>query len=285
MTREITFTEPVVTTQFSVHQLRPRALAGLMLGGFARWMDAHVVSFPQLIDEYNSAVVIRSLLIDYQRPDLRFTEAAWLTIRVRMRVSTDADWLLVGLDYLAGERLAARGRLVLRVVSVGGDESLAATPGVLPDTLRSLFKADEVHPFTGTSTFRDPMPPLMTEQALGAQEWLTPLFRSHCEVADQWSFIEMLELATLARERFFARDDSPPVARDAVRAPVRSVGAVFRRPMFVFDECRVVTSARRVEQNGHVVFLHQMDRSALRKTHLTVWEVLDTTPSRNTAHT
>jgi hypothetical protein len=113
----------------------------------------------------------------------------------------------------------------------------------------------------------------MTQQMFGSQEWLTPLFRSHCELADQWSFIEMLELATLARERFFAYDGSSPVARDAVRAPVRDVGAVFRRPMFVFDECRVVTSTHRAAQNGNVVFLHQMDRSALRRTHLTIWEI------------
>ncbi|MBT2511863.1 hypothetical protein J7I98_40160 [Streptomyces sp. ISL-98] len=278
--RETTFREPLYTTQFSPLQLRPRALLDLAANGFARWLAEHLTPFPHLLHKHRTAVVVRIARLDYEAPDLRFADASWLDLRARVTTSGSGEWLVLSLDYEAGGHIAARARLVMRVLSVAEPESLAAQPGALPPALLAEFTGDERLPsdeFRKQARVRQPFD--LGTDLFAPQEWETTLSRSQCEVADQWSFIEMIELATSARERLFAATDSALPAdtvRPAVRAPVRSLVAFFQRPMFVFDACRTVTRAHHARHDGRTVFRHDIGRAGTARTAgLRVWELLD----------
>ncbi|MBP2404618.1 hypothetical protein [Streptomyces syringium] len=280
--RETTFREPLYTTQFSPLQLRPRALLDLAANGFARWLAEHLTPFPHLLHEHRTAVVVRIARIDYAAPDLRFADASWLDVQVRVTTGGSGEWLVLSMDYAAGGRVAARVRLVMRVLSVAEPESLAAQPGVLPPALLAEFTGAERLPsdeFREQSRIRQPFD--LGAELITPQEWETTLSRSQCEVADQWSFVEMIELATSARERLFTAADSALPAdtvRPAVRAPVRSLVAFFQRPMFVFDACRTITRAHHARQGGGTVFRHDIGHAgAARTAGLRVWELLDAT--------
>lgn len=260
---------------FSPLQLRPRPLLTMMSGGFARWMATYVAPFGELISEHRTAVVVQSLEIDYAYPSLRFEDAVWLTAVTRMRTFECAEWLHLTTDFQSGDRLVARGRLMIRVLALAGDESLAARPSALSAGLRRRFAHDEVIPAEERRALAGSAPAMAGEEILPAQEWRTPLLRSHCEVADQWSFVEMAELATCARERLFTTGmAASPVVRNALSSPFRNLRAVFRRPMFVFDECAVTTSARPAPDGAGVVFVHNAGPVSSSRPHLTVWETL-----------
>lgn len=277
MPREVSFTEPITTTLFSPLQLRPRALLTLLSSSFARWMATYVAPFRQLIAEHHTAVVVQSLAVDYETPDLKFEDADWLTVRTHMSITESGEWLYLSTNYLAEQRTVAHGRLVMRVLELAGDESLAARPGALPPHLRGLFESDEVVPTDVRRTFRVSRPSTIGDEIVPPQKWHTTLFRSHCEVADQWSFVEMPELTTCARERLFSADlSSSQIRRNSLLgAPFRNLRAVFRKPMFVLDECCVTTSAARLAPpHDDLIFTHNVTQAASSRPHLTVWETL-----------
>ncbi|UJB43041.1 hypothetical protein [Streptomyces sp. A1-5] len=277
MTSPIVFREPLYTTQFSPLQLRPRALLDLASNGLARCLAEHLVPISELVHQHDTAIVVRTVHLDYLAPDLRFADASWLGIRAQMTASETGEWLGVTVDYRAGHRPAARARLILRVLTVADPDSLAAQPGRLPDYLLVRFPTDQRRPH---DEFRDrariEQPFETGPELLVPQEWETTLTRSHCEVADQWSFFEMVELAATARERLFDIPDLPADARhQAVGAPVRRIIASFQRPMFVFDRCRTLTRAHRTSTGNDAVFEHAIHAATGDKPHLRVWELLD----------
>jgi hypothetical protein len=279
VSRTVTNSEPVTTTLFSPLQLRPRALLSQLSAGFARWMTAYVVPFRSLVTEHRTAVVVQSLALDYATPNLTFDDAVWLTAETRMATGESGEWLHLWTDVRSGDRTVAEGRLRIRVLELAGEESLAARPGTLPETLRDCFTADERLPDDARKVLRIDKPPMPDEEAIGARHWRLPLLRSQCELADQWSFVEMVELATCARDRLYTTDDCPaPAVRDALGAPLHSVRAVFRKPMFLFDECAVTTSARASATGPELVFTHDFAPVDARRSHLTVWETLTTRP-------
>jgi acyl-CoA thioesterase FadM len=272
--RQVEFTLPVTTTQFSPLQLRPRTLLGLMSESFARWLAAHLVPFPALITEHGTAVVVQSVGIDYVAPDLRFDESEWITVRCTMSADLTGDRLWLWVDYLATDRLAARGTLIVRVVRLGEKDSLAARPGSLPDHLLAMFAPGEIRELDARQPARDAKSWPAGDHPVLTSSWNTVLCRSQCEVADQWSFIEMVELVTHARERMCTVDGSD-VARHAVAAPLRSLRASFRRPMFLFDECQVDTTTRTPGNGDGPVFHHEVRCAGRDAVHLSVWEQLD----------
>lgn len=275
MRREVSVTEPVTTTMFSPLQMRPRSLLTMVASGFARWMATYSAPFPELIAEHHTAVVVQSLSVDYNQPDLRFEDAAWLTVVTGLTMDDSGERLYLSTAFRAGNRAIAHSLLGLRVLSLAGDESLAARPSALPARLREHFAPEEIVVRSAQSALHPSPPALNCEELISAQEWRTPLLRSHCEVADQWSFIEMIELATCARERLFAVGlSSSPVLRDALGTPFLSLRARFRKPMFVFDECQITTSTKTTPTGGNLVFIHEFKTESATRSHLTVWETL-----------
>ncbi|MFI9047270.1 hypothetical protein [Streptomyces sp. NPDC053427] len=262
-----------MTTMFGPHQLRPRAVLTLLAEGFARWMGAHIAPFRALVAEHHTAVVVQGIHLDFDHPDLVFTDADWLSARTRIHVGEDGQRLAVLLDILAAERRVVHGRLDLRVVLLAEDDSLGAAPGSLPAVLMGRFEEAEIQPMRARALAQDHAAPNGGE--LLRQQWDTLLCRSACEVADQWSFIEMVELATHARERLFATAEDPDrAARHLVSVPVRSVRAGFRRPLYVFDTCRILTSVH-AGGDGGLIVTHALGSPDNNRPHLRIREILD----------
>ncbi|WP_211337728.1 MULTISPECIES: hypothetical protein [Lentzea] len=257
---------------FSPLQLRPRTLLGLVSPCLARWLAEYVTTFPAMVETYRSAVVVSSLRIDYATPYLRFTDAPWLTVRSGLRIDQRGEWLQVDIDCVADDRSVARVTATMRVLTVTDASSLAASPGVLhPDLLKRFTPAE-----TMTAVPPPHSRPTLPAPVLAPQHWQTFISRSHAEVADQWSFVEMVELATQARERLYVENLHDPLPScHVVGTPTQILRAVFLRPMFVYDPCQVISSAHLDPDTSTLCFRHQIGHPSAPRPHLTVWETLD----------
>jgi len=257
---------------FSPLQLRPRMLLGHVSSGFSRWLAEYVTPFPSMLDTYGSAVVVASVRIDYATPCPGFSDAPWLTVRCGLRVHPSGKWMYVDIDCTADGRPVAHVFTTMRVLAVADGDSLSASPGVLHPELHKAFTPAE------TAAAPRPAAPNPGEgtAVLPPTQWRTFISRSHAEVADQWSFIEMIELATQSRDRLFAeRLHAPLPPRQVIGTPTRTLHAVFRRPMFVYDPCVVTTSAHR--DPAALYFHHRIGLPDSARPHLTVWETVDPT--------
>jgi hypothetical protein len=276
MGRRISYAEPSVTTMFSPLQLRPRTLLGLVLPCFARWLAQYVTTYPAMVVTYRSAVVIASTTIDYATPHLGFTDVPWLAVQSGLSIDPNGEWIQVDVDCAADDRPAAHISTALRVLTVAGGDSLAARPGVLHPELRKKF--------TDSETFATPRPPDPhpghSIAVLPPTPWLTFISRSHAEVADQWSFIEMVEMATQARERLFVEDLHAPLPpHKVIGTPTRTLHAVFRRPMYVYDPCSVTSSASFDPKTSELYFHHRIAPPDSSRPHMTVWETFEPSDS------
>lgn len=272
MPRVVTFEVPVDPTLFGPNQLRPRAILGMATSGVGRWLVSHVAPYPALAAEHRTGFVVSSLRLDYADPQLRYDEATWLAATVGLTIDSTGERVRFRISYAGDGRPAAELNGELRVLALTGDEGLTALPGALPLDLVARFQADEIHPFSG----RVAVPPITTDELMEPREYTTTLSRSHCEVADQWSFIEMAELMTRAREQIYITTPSPSAAvRLAASAVVRRTSIVLMRPLFVFDECVITTSAARSSTDpGEVVFRHVLRRRSETTTCVITWEVV-----------
>jgi hypothetical protein len=271
----ISFDVPVEPTLFSPLQLRPRAVLGLAISGLSRWLATHLVSYPELLGKHRIGMVAAAVRLDYARPHLRFDEADWLTTTATLAVSTTGTWLRLRAELTTSTRPAATVFLELRPVDLGDDpDGMSALPGSLPEGLLGGFAVEERFTADPRATVSAAVPP-RTGTALGeTASYPVHLYRSHCEVADQWSFIEVAELLTRARERLFLNDPRPSDRlRLAVSAPVRSFSALLRRPMYAFDEG--TGTVRAFDAPDGAVFVHSLRRSSATKPNVSAWELMD----------
>ena len=217
MSRAVVFDITTDTAHFSPQQLQPRAILALAFNGLARWLREHLVSFPRLISEHHTSVVILSAGITYQAP-CRFFDGDGLTGRATLvlrRQATRAE-LRVELDGPSGR--AATARILLCPVHIDEPASLAATPCPFPSQLVERFRPEEIDPASPTR-------PLLALQAEVARAG-TPLamgrypfvvHRHLCEVADQWAFFEVPGLIGASREVLaLGRASDMPLLRRAL---------------------------------------------------------------------
>jgi hypothetical protein len=275
----VSFDVPAEPTLFSPLQLRPRAVLGLAISGLSRWLATHLVSYPELLGKHHIGMVAAAVRLDYAQPQLRFDDADWLTMTATLAASTTGTWLRLHAELATAVRPAATVALDLRPVDLSDDpHGMSALPGSLPAHLLSGFAADQRFTADPRATVRAAVPP-QTSTALGETScYPVHLYRSHCEVADQWSFIEMAELFTRARERLFLGDPRPADRlRLAVSAPVRTFSALLRRPMYAFDEGTGSVGA--FDAPGGAVFVHSLRRSSARTPNISAWELVETEDS------
>jgi acyl-CoA thioesterase FadM len=286
MTRRSIVTIPTDPSQFGPLQAKPRALLGLAMSGLSAWFAEHLgVSYSQLLTRHRIGFVFTNVHLDFAHPDVRFADADRLTASAHLTASDTAKYLHLEVDITAPPRaVGGRSRQVanyradLRVVTIFEDVTLVGEPGLLPAWLHERFQPSEVYVPDRAAIARVSTAP--SGKPLDAQGTTAiTVLRSHCEVADQWSYPELLELMTAARESLFLDDTVPAdVARLAVALPIRSTTAVFRRAMFVYDSCRVTTQAYLLEHHdghdGAVMFSHEVHDSATSELCLTAWEIL-----------
>jgi acyl-CoA thioesterase FadM len=244
MPRIVTFQMPFDTGMFTPVQLQPRGLLSLAMSGWARWIHEHLgVSFPGLLAEHHTSTVVAGIQLEYLEP-LRFLDGDLLQATAAVRAHRAGSTMDLVLDYSARARPVARVRLVLVPVHVEDVESLSAVPQRLPDELLGRFDADELAVDPARRRMREQLHAV--EQQEPACEKRTPftIHRHACEVADQWSYIELPGLVEPGRE---AISLDPPPKLDELRAgvsqPLIRFDAELRRPFFVFDSGILVTKA------------------------------------------
>ncbi|MGW0995652.1 hypothetical protein [Streptomyces sp. NPDC002520] len=249
----------------------------MAISGLARWLATHLVPYPDLLGKHHTGLVAAAVRLDYDRPHLRFHDADWLTATVTLEVSETGTWMRLRTKVTTPAGPAATAVLELRPVNLGDErESMSALAGCLPEQLLSAFAVEERFTADPRAATRAAVPPKSGAELSEAAQYPLQLYRSHCEVADQWSFIEMSELFTQARERmFFGHPQPPDRLRLAVSAPVRSFSALLRRPMYSFDECTGTTRA--FDAPNGVVFVHALRRSSATGPNISAWELIETT--------
>jgi len=280
--RDVAFQVPTHPGQFGPLQIRPRVLLGLSADALARWLAAYLVPYPRLLADHRTAFVFTTVRLRCDPPQLRLADADWLNVTGRITASGSAKYLRLRTEIAADPpdqvvpRAVATFGADLRIVTIVEQRTLTAEPGTLPRDLFALFEPDEIYEPDRAALVREATPPT-GEEVCGAV-WETTLYRSHCEVADQWSFIEVMELLTAARERLYLLDGAPSHAnRLAVARPIVATTAVFQRARYIFDTCRITTrllvrdGAAGPDDSGF--FLHALDDPAHAGRCLTAWEV------------
>ena len=220
MTRTVCFETPTDPTLFGPDQPRPRGLLALSMRGFATWLAEHLVPYSRLVSDFGTGAVFTAVRLDYLG-ELRFADADWITTTTRVQVSESAKYLRLDVDLDAprasdGRRFpVGRVHADLRLVTILEPDGLTATPGTLPGRLLDRFEARETYHPDREALARATTPP--TDRSVVAERVTSGgLYRSHCEVADQWSFIEVIELLTAAREQFFRAEFSDEIRQLAV---------------------------------------------------------------------
>jgi hypothetical protein len=81
-----------------------------------------------------------------------------------------------------------------------------------------------------------------------------------CEVADQWSYIELPGYTGASREKLImAAAGAAPELVGGLRQPLRRFTAEFRRPLYVLDEVTVKTRA--FAAGDRLAFIHRVIRT------------------------
>jgi hypothetical protein len=257
MSRAVVFDITTDTAHFSPQQIQARAILALAFNGLSRWLREHLVSFPRLISEHRTSVVILGAGITYEAP-CRFFDGDSLTGRATLvlrRQATRAE-LRVELDGPLGR--AATARILLCPVHIDDPQSLAATPGPFPSHLVECFRPDEIDPAS-------PARPLLALQeeiaragaalATGRHDFV--VYRHLCEVADQWAFFEVPGLIGASRERLaLGRASDIPLLRRALGAPLQRLELELQRPYFWFQSGAVETAAHRL--GDRLVLVHRL---------------------------
>jgi len=284
LNRTIAFETPTNPLQFDAQQIRPRVVLGLSITALARWFATHLVPYPRLVHDYRSGFVFTTTRLDSALPVLQFSDAEWLAVAGQATLSDSAKYLHLRSDIAArrqneshASRHVATFEADMRIVNVVEPHALTALPGTLPESLAAKFKPEEIYHPDRTAIARASTPPEGTEifHHTGPE---TTVCRSHCEVADQWSFIEVTELLTTERERLFSSGAAPDhISRMAVANPMRSITSVFQRALYTFDTFQVITRVlTNPSDETKLVFLYTLTEPSRQETCVTTWEELTT---------
>jgi hypothetical protein len=253
MPRAVTFDVTADTSYFTPLQLQPRVILSLAFNALARWLREHLVSFPRLIAEHRSSVVILGAGITYEAP-CRFFDTDGLAVRATLTVRRQGS--RAQLDVELGR--AARARILLCPVRIDEPGSLAAAPAPFEPRLLERFHPDEIDPAAPAR----PLVALKEEVALSGQPLATGthpfvVHRHLCEVADQWAFFEVPGLIGAAREALALRHAGEvPLLQHAVGNPIQRVEIELQRPYFWLQRGSVETTAHRV--NDRLMLVHRM---------------------------
>lgn len=258
--RLVRFAVPTDTSLFTPLQLQPRFLLWLGMSGWVRWLGEHLVPFRRLIQEHRLGVVVLSVHLEYLQP-FGFFDADEIVVEVGWRARMRGVVLQGDVSYIGDGKKVAEARSIVRPVRIQDPHSLAAVPSHLSRSLLGQFQPDEVDRERPDRV----VPALVQELERGEAivEASSPLMihRHDCEVADQWSFIDVPNHVAAARETLvLARAGDIPALTSALSDPLRSIDVELTKPMYVLDQGTIATRA--YSNGGGVSFVHRLEAGA-----------------------
>ncbi len=271
MPRTVRFEVTSDTSLFTPLQAQPRALIWLMMNGWAKWARAHLVSFPTLVRDHRVGLVVVGIHLEYVEP-FGFLDADAFEVEVRVAARKGGAVFDLAFEYIGAGRTFARSHGATRTVLLGDDASMAAVPGKLPAALMARFQPDEIVEGSPTrvvpgliKALEASGPPL----AAGTRPFL--IHRHSCEVADQWSFIDVPGIAGEGREHLALGDGTRvPALRKGLSRPLRSIDVEMGHPFYSFESGTLESNA--YLENDGITYLHRLRSSD--KVHATVIERL-----------
>lgn len=257
--RTIDMTYPIHTCLFTALQFHGRELLSLAMSNKWLWLEHHLsVSFPEFIQGYQQSNVTISFEIKYIQPFTFFDANNFNASVVKVRLRQKDSIFEIHHNFTANHRVFATVVLFWRILSLSGDDALTAVPGNLSEQLRQRFLPEEID----SSNIIRAAPKLLSKieaegQFITEHSHLFTLYRYQCEVADQWSFIELPTFVSAGRERLIiSLDDDPAELSRTMGKPIKSIVAKLSCPFFLFDEGRVRTRAYLL--NKQPIFVHHV---------------------------
>lgn len=257
MARRVTFEVPTDTGQFTFLQIQPKSLLNLCWNGYARWLRQHLFSFPQLIREHGFGAVILDIDIEYLEP-LTFFDTDSLEITVALRARRGGTRLELQTDYSGAGRPAAQVTLILCPVEIKDQETLTAFPARLSSTILDKFDPDEVDAESPSRQVPELVAQIEADgEALRRRTGEFFVHHHYCEVAEQWSFIEVPNIAESIREPLALEgSEHQPILRDCLIKPLKRLHVELYQPYFVYESGIVETSA--YHWQNQLTFIHRL---------------------------
>lgn len=251
---------PNDTSFFTPTQLMPRVLVESIMRGWAGWLREHLVAFPRLIGEHHCGVVVMSVAFRHEVP-LTFFQTDALSFETQVRFTGNARFAEIDVGCSSDGRKVAHTRAVTRVVLMSDDAAMGAAPGELPADLQARLQPDELTADKPARPFKPRLDQVLAGGTLLAESSHDFMIHRHqCEVADQWSFIEIQAFAADGREKLIAdHGDKEPFLRRGFREPIASFQAEFKLPMYFLDQARIHTRAYRFEDR--LALVHRIEGS------------------------
>lgn len=258
--RDLKIIQPVESSLFNPVQFQTRSLLSSTMSAMWSWFNQRLkVSFPMMISEFNQSLVIVACEVEYAK-DYGFFEGSEFEHGVDSVQIRQKDMLCdIHYSFKAHGQIFARVRIVYRFLVLNGDDSLSASPGKINPAILNRFLPNEIDPA--------PVSRLLPMRLKNIEEHATPkakgryefvLYRHLCEVADQWSFIEVPAFASQGRELMVRnnRDEFLNLS-PAMNLPLKSVLVKYSAPFFLFDEGAVETTLWESKNNA-LVFVHRV---------------------------
>jgi hypothetical protein len=257
--RRVRFSAPMDTSLFTPSQLQPRFLFWLGMSGWARWVKDYLVPFRLLIRDHGLGVVVVGVHLEYQRP-FGFFDADELEVEAGWRAKMGGIFLEGDYDFMGAGRRVAQGRCLLRPVRLKGLETFAAVPSRMPRSLLKRLEPDEVDRQCPLGLAAELAQEIEKAEPLLEASLPLLIHRHSCEVADQWSFIDLPAHATAARESLLLEHGGEKaVLRESMKVPLRSVDIELSRPFYVLDQANTMTKV--YHQDRRLDFVHRIQGS------------------------
>jgi hypothetical protein len=242
------------TSLFDPRQLTPNVLLRFTMSGWAAWLEEHLVPFPALIDEHRMGVVVAGFRIDYPRSH-GFFDGSGFDVETRVTRFGHGRFLRLTVDVTPpGVDTVATVELALSTVIVrGGRDDMAAKPGLIPEPIRDRF--EEGPASNPGKQVKGLVDALGWQPDTPTDPFEMTLKRQHCEMADQWCYLEIPCLTSDAREAWVERSGKFYESRAMAR---RSITARLRAPAFIYDPIAIDTHPFQTEPG--LTFVHQLRR-------------------------
>lgn len=259
--RESTLALICSSGMFTHLQLKPRVAFSFGFMGWSAWLIEHAVSHAALIRDHATGFVPIGLEIVYAKPSMFFDcESLSVTARVRTwnpkRFHTLQDVEVL----LANEHGVPIARIVMQEICVRIEsiETLAATPGRVPDHLAKLLldrpgDIDERPVLLNRGAARVPA----NAEAIAEHRHEFVVHRHACEVADQWYSEHVCDFIGDSREAMvLLLVDKHPELLAGLAQRIERLSIGLRKPFMLFDRGEIVTTAYRVGPTIH--FVHRL---------------------------